>query len=218
MNYPKILLIYGAVTHMNKLKVTIASYNSNKIKEIRDILGELPVELKVGSLDDLVTPPEIVEDGKTFKANAVKKACSISQLVDGWVIGDDSGLAVEYLNGAPGVFSARYAGEHSSDLQNNEKLLKEMMHVPWEQRDAQFHCVMALVEPGGKVHLCEGVCCGKIGYELKGDWGFGYDPLFILPEYGDLTFAQLDPKIKNRISHRAKALTQLKQIIKKKIS
>jgi len=182
------------------------------VREIKDILADLPLKLDIKALSEIKNIPEVIEDGRTFTANAVKKAVEICKVVECLVVADDSGLMVDYLYGEPGVLSARYAGEPCNDSLNNKKLIYKMVNVPWEKRDAQFHCTIALAEPNGEVHICEGVCFGKIGYRLKGEHGFGYDPLFVLPAYDNRTFAELDPVLKNRISHRAKALAQLKQL------
>lgn len=200
---------------MTKLRLVVASKNNNKITEIQSILADLPIDVQ--AIDQLVELPEIVEDGNTFEENAIKKAVEAGKVADQLVVADDSGLVVKYLKGAPGVFSARYAGVPTDDLRNNEKLLAEMKNVPWEDRDAEFHCVIAIADPNGTVQTCTGVCAGKIGYQLRGKHGFGYDPLFVLPQYDNQTFAELDPAIKNRISHRAEALVQLKQLLRQKI-
>lgn len=194
-------------------ELVVASRNQRKIEEIRQILADLP--LKVVGVAEIADLPEIVEDGRTFKANAVKKAVETAKALNRMAIADDSGLTVDVLNGEPGVLSARYAGVHGNDQANNEKLLLKMRDVPWEKRNAQFHCVIALAEPDGNVTVCTGVCEGKIGYQPRGTNGFGYDPLFVIPEYGQ-TFAELGPEIKNQISHRAKALAQLKGVLREK--
>jgi len=190
--------------------LVIASRNRHKVEEIKAILADLPVVIKgVGEIADL---PEVVEDGRTFKANAVKKALYTAKALNLTAIGDDSGLVVDCLNGEPGVNSARYAGIPSNDQRNNDKLLYKLRDVPWEKRDAHFECVIALAEPNGDVETCTGICSGKIGYRPQGTNGFGYDPLFVVPEYNQ-TFAELDPEVKNQISHRAKALAELRKIL-----
>lgn len=197
-----------------KRVLVVASRNRHKVEEIRAILRDLPFE--VVSIADLGDFPEVVEDGETFAENARKKAMQTMEWVRELVVADDSGLEVDALQGAPGVRSARFAappGESSTDAANNAKLLQLLAHVPPENRGAQFRCVMALAVPGGDVHFAEGICRGIIGFEPRGDQGFGYDPLFIVPELGK-TFAELGPEVKNRIGHRARALAGLKQLLK----
>lgn len=192
-------------------EVVIASTNQGKIREIESILKDIKIRVK--SLKDFPEIPEIEEDGLTFSENALKKAQLVSKLTGKVTIADDSGLEVEYLNGKPGIHSARYAGKDATDALNIQKLLKELQNVPYAQRKARFRCVMVLCSPKGFCHSVDGECEGIIGFEPQGTYGFGYDPVFIVPEYNK-TMAQLSPNIKNRISHRAKALEKLKAIIK----
>ncbi|HHX02147.1 MAG TPA: XTP/dITP diphosphatase [Firmicutes bacterium] len=198
---------------MSKPDLVIASKNKHKVREIQEILADLPLVVKgVSEVADL---PEVVEDGATFEANAVKKALQTAKALGCMALADDSGLMVDCLNGEPGVHSARYAGSPGNDQLNNARLLSKMKDVPWERRDAHFHCVIALAAPDGEVTTYTGTCSGKIGFEPRGDHGFGYDPLFVVPELSQ-TFAELDPETKNRISHRAKALAQLRQGLSEK--
>ena len=192
----------------------IASRNAHKAGEIAAILGD---DFTVRTLDKFPAAPEVIEDGDTFVANAVKKATEIaawlgSQARPDLVLADDSGLEVDALDGAPGVHSARYAGgdDNAPDDANNAKLLRELADVPDDNRGAQFHCVLALVALGqaAEVRTFEGICRGRIAQAESGEGGFGYDPLFI-PKGHDLSFAELGPDIKNSISHRARALTKL---------
>jgi len=193
---------------MSKPDLVIASKNRHKVREIKEILAGLPMVVKgVSEVADL---PDVAEDGDTFTANAVKKALCTAKALGCMALADDSGLMVDCLNGEPGVYSARYAGSPADDQANNAKLLAKMAGVPWEQRDAHFHCVIALASPTGEITTYTGVCSGKIGFEPKGTNGFGYDPLFVVPELAQ-TFAELDPAVKNQISHRAKALALLRQ-------
>ena len=198
---------------MPKPDLVIASKNVHKVREIKEILAGLP--LVVAGISEVADLPEIAEDGDTFEANAVKKALAAAKATGCMALADDSGLMVDYLGGEPGVLSARYAGSPRSDERNNAKLLAEMAGVPWEERDAHFHCVIAVAAPDGEVTTYRGVCSGKIGFEPRGANGFGYDPLFVVPELSQ-TFAELDPSVKNRISHRAKALAQLKEGLRQK--
>ena len=163
-------------------------------------------------MNDLSDVPKIDESGKTFIENALKKARFYSRYFDQLTLADDSGLEVETLQGMPGVHSARYAGERASPRENNRKLLKEMEGISPSKRGARFKCVMALVSPDGKEAVTEGVCRGRIGFKEVGKRGFGYDPLFMLPNYGK-TMAQLSIEEKNRISHRGKALRKLRKLL-----
>ncbi len=192
------------------MHIVLASANRGKLLELTELLS--PLGVKLSYLGDYPEVPDIIEDGKTFTENAVKKAKTVCEALGEAALADDSGLEVDYLNGAPGVFSARFAGEDSNDQRNNEKLLKLMKGVPRKKRGAGFRCVIALALPGGQVFTAEGVCRGVISETVQGDGGFGYDPLFEIPELGK-TFAQLDSKTKNSISHRGKALALIKEII-----
>ena len=195
-------------------QLIIATRNPGKVKEIRDILAHLPLDII--SLNDVEDVPEIVEDGTTFAENARKKAETVQRHTDGIVLADDSGLEVDYLQGAPGIYSARYAGENAYDALNNEKLLRELEGVPENQRTARFHCAMAVAASGRETVVAEGSCPGIIAEEPRGQGGFGYDPLFIVSAY-DKTFAELPLEIKNEISHRSKALTRAVMAIEKLI-
>ena len=168
--------------------------------------------LQILSLNDFSHIPEIEENGKTFTENALKKARFYSTYFDQLTLADDSGLEVKILKGMPGVYSARYAGERASPQENNRRLLREMEGIPTSKRGARFKCVMALVSTDGKEAVTEGVCRGRIGFKEVGKRGFGYDPLFILPNYGK-TMAQLSIEEKNRISHRGKALRKMRRLL-----
>ena len=159
----------------------------------------------MAGLDDRPDLPEVIEDGNTFQANAAKKAVTLSLSSKLWTLSDDSGLEVDALDGAPGVYSARYGGEHCDYTANNTKLLKELKGKT--VRTAHFCCVIALSSPSGHAQTVEGICHGTIIHEQRGTHGFGYDPLFV-PEGYNSTFAELDPSIKNQISHRAIALNK----------
>ena len=183
------------------MKLVIATRNAHKLEEIRAIFDFQSLE--VLSAFDFPDIPDVVEDGDTFEANAIKKAVEIARATNCWAMADDSGLEVDALGGAPGVYSARYAGEPCSYSKNNEKLLRELAGKP--DRSARFRTVVALSDPAGKAETREGTCPGVIVEELRGTNGFGYDPLFVPDGYTE-TFAELDPEVKNRISHRARAL------------
>ena len=197
---------------MEKAEIVIATRNSGKLREIEAILA--PLGLKILSLRDFPGIPEIIEDGQTFEENAVKKAAAVSRQAGRMAVADDSGLAVDALQGRPGVFSSRYAGEEATDAERYQKLLKEMAGTPPGKRGAAFICAMAVAATDGKAETVVGQCRGEIALAPKGSHGFGYDPVFYLPERGK-TMAELEPEIKNRISHRALALEKLKQVLPK---
>jgi XTP/dITP diphosphohydrolase len=185
------------------LKVVLATRNEGKVREIADILA--PHGFEVVSLREFPELGEITEDGATFRENAMIKAAAVSGHTGLLALADDSGLEVDALDGAPGIYSSRFAGEEKDDQANNRKLLELLSDIPAERRTARFQCVVAIAEPDGWVHIAEGSCEGVIAKKPRGQRGFGYDPLFYVPAY-DRTFAELDPSIKNKISHRAKAL------------
>ena len=180
----------------------VATGNAGKCREIQQMLGET---IQVKSLSDIPDAPDVVEDGDTFEANALKKARIIARHTSLPALADDSGLEVDALSGAPGVFSARFAGEDATDADNIAKLLGLLQNVPHADRTARFRCVMALVNPEGREQTAQGAWEGEIGHTPQGDNGFGYDPLFIVPTHS-CTAAQLPPEIKNALSHRGQAL------------
>lgn len=185
------------------MKLVLATRNEGKIREITEILA--PHGVEVLPLNEFPGIVEAEEDGVTFKENAVKKASAVCEQTGLMALADDSGLEVDCLEGFPGVFSSRFAGEEKNDEANNKKLLELLEDVPEEYRTARFTCVAAIATPDDWVYTAEGYCEGIIAREPKGEGGFGYDPLFYVPEYGK-TFAELEPETKNKISHRAKAL------------
>ena len=191
-------------------KIVLATGNLGKVRELKKLLENMPVE--VLSLADFPELPEVVEDGSTFAENALKKARQISRATGLLTLADDSGLEVDFLGGAPGVHSARFAGPRKSDADNNQKLLELLKDVPEEKRTARFRCVIAVAAPGARVETAEGTCEGIVGFAPKGEGGFGYDPLFYVPEFGR-TFAELSMDIKNKISHRGKALIKARDIL-----
>ena len=189
-----------------------ATGNENKMKEIREILGALPLEIL--SMKEAGVFADIVEDGKTFEENALIKARAICKLAGEMVLADDSGLEIDYLNKEPGIYSARYMGEDTSYHIKNKSLIDRLEGVPDEKRTARFVCAIAAVFPDGKELGVRGTVEGVIGYEEKGENGFGYDPIFYLPERG-CTTAELSPEEKNSISHRGNALRLMKELLER---
>jgi len=193
--------------------IVLATRNSGKVKEFRQLLKNFPVEIK--NLNDFGPIPEVEEDGATFDDNAYKKASFTAKVLGLPAIADDSGLVVEALGGAPGVKSARYAGDKATDNENIKKLLREMEGK--NDRRAAFECVISIAVPSGPALTYDGRCEGEITTEPHGASGFGYDPVFLFPEYGK-TFAELTSDEKNRVSHRGKALGEVVQEFDKILS
>lgn len=194
-------------------KLVLSTGNMNKVREIKDILIDLPIEV-MSKNDVYLGHIDVVEDGTTLSENSIKKAKALSEHTDFMVIADDSGLFVDALNGDPGVYSNRYAGEEGNDEANNIKLLDALKDIGKSNRKAKFETVIALVTEDKEVITIYGEVAGSIAFENMGDNGFGYDPLFI-PEGYDQSFAQLGKDIKNKISHRARALEEMKKVLTK---
>jgi len=194
------------------LELVVATRNKKKFKEI----GEILRGISLSSLADYSKAPRIIENGRTFKDNAVKKAVKIAKFSKKLTLGEDSGLCVNALSGAPGIYSSRFSGKNKSDNQNNLKLLKLLKGLPLVKRKAHYICAVALADENGLLGVVEGKCPGVIGFALKGSRGFGYDPLFVIPKYNK-TFAQLGEKVKHRMSHRYHALNKARKIIQKYI-
>ena len=195
-------------------QLVVATKNIKKLSEIKDILKG--INLKLLSLDTYKNVPQVVENGKTFQENAVKKAVKLARFTGELCLGEDSGLSVDALDGAPGIYSARFSGRDKSDIKNNLKLLKLLKGLPLAERKAHYVCAVALADKCGLIGVVEGNCSGLIAFEPKGSTGFGYDPLFYIPKYKK-TFAQLGEKIKHKMSHRYYALKKAKRIIQKYI-
>jgi XTP/dITP diphosphohydrolase len=203
-------------TPAESVVLVLATRNRKKGQELVQLLDP-PWEpnparsrLTIQTLAVYPEAPDVVEDADTFGGNARKKASETARALGLWVLADDSGLAVDALGGAPGVYSARYAGQHGDDEANNRKLLQELTEVPDERRGAAFLCALALADPTGVIRLeAEGACRGRITHELRGSAGFGYDPLFLIREYHK-TFGELSPLVKHQLSHRARACVQLR--------
>ncbi len=188
-------------------RIVLASRNKGKIRELHELLAESGIAAEVLSLADFPELPEIEEDGATFQENAMKKATIVTAATGLITLADDSGLEVDVLGGQPGVMSARFAGSHGNDRANNALLLDRLQGVAESHRTARFRCAIAIAAPDGMIETCDGFCEGVIGFAPKGEGGFGYDPLFFIPEQG-MTMAELPEGTKNRISHRAKAMQQ----------
>ena len=194
-----------------KKKIIFATGNEGKMKEIRMVLQDMNVE--VLSLKEAGITTEIIEDGATFEENAIIKAKTIMKETGMITLADDSGLEIDYLNKEPGIYSARYLGEKKSYREKNRIIMERLSGVPDEQRTARFVCAIAAALPDGQVLTTTGTIEGRIGYEEKGDNGFGYDPIFYVPEFG-CTSAELSPEQKNEVSHRGKALSKMKEEFK----
>lgn len=188
-------------------KLVVASRNAKKRREIEELLA--PHRIEVLSVTDFPDVPEVIEDGETFAANAAKKATQTARHLNCWVLGEDSGLMVDALGGAPGVYSARYSGEGATDETNNAKLIAALADIPDEKRGAQYLCHAAISDPTGTIRLTvEATCRGRMIREPHGSNGFGYDPYFLIPEY-HLTFGELSSTVKQHLSHRARAFERL---------
>ena len=195
------------------MKLLIATRNRGKKREYARLLEGL--EMQLITLDDLGVTKTIKEDGASYTENALLKARGYAAATGLVTLADDSGLEVDALDGAPGVLTARYAGQGATDEQRYSLLLEQLKDVPHEHLTARFRCVIALAWPDGRVEITEGICEGRITREPRGEHGFGYDPVFYVPEYG-CTMAELPPEIKNRISHRARAAAAASEILSRR--
>jgi XTP/dITP diphosphohydrolase len=193
-------------------ELVVATKNKKKLQEIKEILRGLPC--RITCLGDYPQSPRIIENGRTFGENAIKKALKIARFSGKLTLGEDSGLCVDALGGAPGVYSSRFAGRNKSDPQNNKKVLRLLGKLPLAKRRAHYVCAVALADKKGLVGLVAGRCHGRIGFAPRGSFGFGYDPIFLIPKYKK-TFAELGPGIKHKMSHRFRALQKAIRIIQK---
>ena len=191
-------------------KIVFATTNEGKVKEIKEILAGFPIE--VVSMKEMNITADIEENGATFEENSLIKAREVSKLTGLPAMADDSGLEVDYLNGEPGIYSARYLGRDTDYNYKNNYIIEKLKNAKDEERSARFVCAISLVLPDGREFIKKGVMEGRIAYEIKGENGFGYDPVFYLPEYG-MTSAELSGEEKNKISHRGKALGAMKELI-----
>lgn len=195
-------------------KIIFATTNQNKVREVRMMMDGIDVELM--TLKEAGVDADIIEDGTTFEENAVIKAKAVMEMTGEIALADDSGLEVDYLDGAPGIYSSRFLGEETSyDIKNNY-IIEKLAKAKGQERSARFVCAMAVAFPGGTVETCKGTIEGLIGYEQKGYNGFGYDPIVYVPEY-EMTTGEMAPELKNSISHRGKALEQMKEILKRRL-
>lgn len=202
------------MNHNMKRTIVFATGNEGKMREIRQIMKGIHVELL--SMKEAGIEADIVEDGESFAENAVIKAKAVAEKTNHIVLADDSGLEIDYLNKEPGIYSARYMGEDTSYDLKNANLLERLEGVPDEKRTARFVCAIAAAMPDGEVFTTVGVIEGRIGYKIEGENGFGYDPIFYLPEYG-CTSAQLSEDEKNAISHRGRALAAMREELEKRM-
>lgn len=195
---------------MSRKELVIATRNKKKLKEIKHLLRGY--NFRITSLADYRRLPAIIEDGVTFKQNAIKKATTIATVLKKLCLGEDSGLEVKALGNRPGVFSSRYAGKNADDRANNKKLLRELVGVPRSSRQARYVCSVALADARRVIGVVQGTCSGVIALKKRGSSGFGYDPLFLVPKYNK-TFGELGEKIKHTMSHRSKALRKVRRLI-----
>ena len=189
------------------LEILLATNNFGKVKEIKDILNS--TDVKILTMKDFPNLPKVEEDGKNYQENAFKKASKISKYTGKICLADDSGLEIDYLKGEPGIYSSRWG---TNDEERIKKVLKLLENVPKNKRKAKFVCAAVLIFPNGKIYNVKEECKGSIIFNPKGEYGFGYDPIFLIPEYNK-TFAELGDKVKNRISHRGKAMRRMVEII-----
>lgn len=190
----------------------VATGNAHKVEEFDSLLAGCGFEVLSAKVCGGM--PDVVEDGDSFAANAAIKARALKAVApaDAWVVSDDSGLEVDALGGAPGIYSARYAGESASDGQNLKKLLRELVDIPEARRTARFRCVLCLIDPSGEAHTFDGSCEGRITDSAQGEQGFGYDPVFV-PDGYDQTFGELGEVVKSRLSHRALAVKEMQRFL-----
>jgi XTP/dITP diphosphohydrolase len=193
------------------MRLLVATNNPGKVREFEELLGGLSLEVTFPEQEGLVL--EVVESGQTFEENARIKAVAHARAANLLTLADDSGLEVDALDGAPGVRSARYAGPGASDSDRYRMLLEALADVPAGQRSARFRCVVALAQPDGTTYTVDGTCEGEIGFEARGEHGFGYDPIFVVAGYGGRTMAELPPDLKNQISHRGRAVLAARPIL-----
>ena len=195
-------------------RIIFATTNENKVREVNMMMEDFDVELC--TMKQAGVDADIVEDGVTFEENAIIKAKTIMEITGEIAIADDSGLEVDYLDGAPGIYSARFLGEDTSYDRKKQYIIDKLKDAKGSERSARFVCAMAVAFPNGEILTCKGTIEGVIAYEQKGKNGFGYDPIVYVPEF-EMTTGEMSPQLKNSISHRGKALEQMKEILKGKL-
>lgn len=195
-------------------KIIFATTNQGKVREVKMMMEDFDVELL--TMKEAGINVDIIEDGTTFEENAIIKAKAIMEITGEIALADDSGLEVDYLDGAPGIYSARFLGEDTSYDEKNKYIIEKLKDAKGKERSARFVCAMAAAFPNGEVITCKGTIEGLIGYEQKGNNGFGYDPIVYVPEF-EMTTGEMSPELKNSISHRGKALEQMKEILARKL-
>ena len=195
-------------------KIIFATTNQGKVREVKMMMEDFGVDFV--TMKDAGIDIDIVEDGKTFEENAIIKAKTIMEATGEIALADDSGLEVDYLDGAPGIYSARFLGEDTPYSEKNADIIRRLEGVEGSDRSARFVCAMAVAFPDGRIRTCRGTIEGVIDYKEKGTNGFGYDPIVYVPEYG-LTTGEMEPELKNSISHRGKALEQVKKILEEEL-
>jgi len=197
------------------MKLLVATNNPGKLAEYQALLADLPIELTYLEAEGITL--QVEESGSSFRENAILKARRYAEVSGLLTLADDSGLEVDALGGEPGIRSSRYAGPGASDADRVRLLLENLRDVPWERRQARFRCVVAIATPDGQVYTAEGECSGIIAFEPRGGHGFGYDPVFYVPEF-DATMAELPPEVKNRVSHRARAVQAARPLLMEMLS
>lgn len=198
---------------MKKTRLVLATNNTHKVKEIKAILKRARIAATVLTLDDFPKARPVVENKPTIEGNAIKKAREVAKRTQCLALSDDTGLFIKALRGAPGVYSARFAGPGCTFMDNNAKVLRLMKNTPIKSRGATFRCVAALALPSGKIFLAQGKIAGRIDIEIRGKTGFGYDPVFYVPRFKK-TFAEMPPALKNKISHRGRAFSQVPRLLR----
>ena len=203
---------------MNTHKIVFATGNQGKVLEIKEIMKDFLEKhnVELHSLKEEGIKADIVEDGKTFEENAIIKAKTIMEMTGEIALADDSGLEVDYMDGAPGIYSARFLGEDTSYDVKNNYIIDKLKDAKGSERSARFVCAMAAAFPNGDIETCRGTIEGVIAYEQKGTNGFGYDPIVYVPEY-EMTTGEMAPELKNSISHRGKALEQMKEVLRRRL-
>jgi XTP/dITP diphosphohydrolase len=215
---PPLGLEHSVEKERTLIRLLVATNNPGKVREYKELLAGLPMPLEITFPEQEALALEVNESGETFEENARIKALAYARASGLLTLADDSGLEVDALDGAPGVRSARYAGANADDADRYEKLLAALAEVPKVARTARFRCATVLAQPNGPAHTGTGICEGAIGFEPRGEHGFGYDPVFVVDGYNGQTMAELESEVKNRISHRARALEEIRPALEQVLS